>query len=59
MNETQQIDILTISDLELAELLSGQMVQLFQFQQNVNALQAELNRRKQLTAVKETLPEEE
>ena len=45
---TQQIDITQISDLELAELLASQMTQLFQFQQNVNALQAEVNRRKQL-----------
>ena len=59
MEEQKQVDIQKITDLELGELLAGQMAQLFQFQQNVNALQAELNRRKQLTAVKETLPEEE
>ena len=59
MTEQTQVDIQKITDLELGELLAGQMAQLFQFQQNVNALQAELNRRKQLTAVKETLPEEE
>jgi hypothetical protein len=43
----QQREIREISDLELAELLAAQMLQLFQSQQNVNALQAELNRRKQ------------
>ena len=58
MEEQKQVDIQKITDLELGELLAGQMAQLFQFQQNVNALQAELNRRKQLTAVKDTLPEE-
>jgi hypothetical protein len=47
MTEQTQVDIQKISDLELGELLAGQMAQLFQFQQNVNALQAELNRRKQ------------
>jgi hypothetical protein len=47
MTEQQQVDITKISDLELAELLSMQMAQLFQFQQNVTALQAELVRRKQ------------
>jgi len=57
MTEQTQVDIQKISDLELGELLAGQMAQLFQFQQNVNALQAELARRK--AAVKETLPEEE
>ena len=57
MEEQKQVDIQKITDLELGELLAGQMAQLFQFQQNVNALQAELARRK--AAVKETLPEEE
>jgi hypothetical protein len=57
MTEQTQVDIQKITDLELGELLAGQMAQLFQFQQNVNALQAELARRK--AAVKETLPEEE
>ena len=46
MTEQTQVDIQKISDLELAELLSAQMLQLFQFQQNVSALQAELARRK-------------
>ena len=48
MTEQQNIDIQKISDLELAELLSQQMTQLFQLQQNVTALQAELQRRKEL-----------
>ena len=43
-----QIDIQKISDLVLAELLSEQLAQLFQYQQNVTALQAELKRRKAL-----------
>ena len=43
-----QIDIQKISDLELAEILSAQLAQLFQAQQNVTALQAELQRRKGL-----------
>lgn len=55
MEQQTQIDILKISDLELAEILSQQMVQLYQFQANVNALQAELQRRKQLAESK--LPE--
>jgi hypothetical protein len=59
MEEQKQVDIQKISDLELGELLAGQMAQLFQFQQNVNALQAELNRRKQMTEIAKTLPEEE
>jgi hypothetical protein len=44
----QPLDIQKISDLELAELLSQQMAQLFQLQANVTALQAELQRRKAL-----------
>ena len=48
MTEQQNIDIQKVSDLELAELLSQQMAQLFQLQQNVTALQAELQRRKEL-----------
>lgn len=42
------IVIQNISDLELAELLSAQLVQLYQSQLNVSALQAELQRRKEL-----------
>ena len=45
--QPQQVDITKISDLELAELLAAQIAQMYQFQQNVTALQAELLRRKQ------------
>ena len=50
MSDTPQIDIQKISDLELAEILSAQLAQLFQAQQNVTALQAELQRRKALAS---------
>jgi len=49
-DQPPQIDIQKISDLVLAELLAEQMAQLFQAQQNVNALQAELQRRKALVS---------
>jgi len=48
MEQQKQIDIQTISDLELAELLAAQIAQAFQAQANVTALQAELQRRKSL-----------
>ena len=44
------LDIQKISDLELAELLTQQLTTLFQTQQNVTALQAELQRRKAIHA---------
>ena len=47
MEETK-IDTQKITDLELADFITQQLTQLFQLQQNINALQAELNRRKQL-----------
>jgi len=47
-DQSPQIDIQKISDLVLAELLAEQMKQLFQAQQNVTALDAELQRRKAL-----------
>lgn len=46
MEQQTQVDILKITDLELAELLAAQLTQLMQVQQNVINLQAELQRRK-------------
>ena len=46
--EQQQIQIDKISDLELAEMLSQQQQMAYQSQLNVNALLAELQRRKAL-----------
>ena len=49
MNEQQKpIEIEKVSDLELAELLAAQLAQAYQAQQNVVALQSELQRRKAL-----------
>lgn len=48
MSEQMQINIQTVSDLELAELLSQQQAQAYQSQSNVAALLAELERRKKL-----------
>lgn len=52
MADQKQIDIAGISDLELAELITVQMTLLIQAQNNVSALQAELNRRKALVGEK-------
>ena len=49
MNEQQKsIEIKDVSDLDLAELLAAQLAQAYQAQQNVVALQSELQRRKAL-----------
>jgi len=50
MEQQQNVDISKISDLELAELLVAQMANLMQTQNNVTALQAELQRRKAAVA---------
>jgi hypothetical protein len=47
----QQIDIQKVSDLELMELYIQQRELLAQSQQNVIAIQAEVQRRKELVAV--------
>ena len=46
--EVKQITIDTMTDLKLAEVLSAEQAQLYQAQQNVTALLAELARRKEL-----------
>jgi hypothetical protein len=51
--QTQQLVVEEIPDLKLSEIIVAQMTQLFQIQQNVNILQAELNRRLKLAAEKE------
>ena len=46
--EVKQITIDSLTDLDLAEVLSAEQTRLYQAQQNVTALLAELARRKEL-----------
>ena len=52
--QPQQIDIQKLTDLDFAELMQNQMALLFQAQQNIQQLQAELARRKALVTTKKT-----
>ena len=51
--QPQQIDIQKFTDLDFAELMQNQMALLFQAQQNIQQLQAELARRKALIEKKD------